>query len=174
MSCIVGISKGGVVYIGADSIATAGNEMRTRGDPKLFRNGKYLIGYSGAVRPGQVLHPRFWTPPDNIYDFTDAMRHQLEERGCMKKGEGGVDEMDVNLIIGVEGNLYEIQSDLQLAEYGPDNYTSIGAGSAYALGSLYETKDLDIHPKLRIQRSIDAAKYFCPAVGGEILILQNP
>jgi 20S proteasome alpha/beta subunit len=174
MSCIVGISKGGVVYIGSDSVASSDGEIRLRGDPKLIRNGNFLFGYSGCIRSGQVLSQKYWKAPKDIDSFVDSLRTQLETHGCMEQNEAGRDLANLNIIIGFNGFLYEVQSDFQLAEYGNNNYTAIGAGSDFALGSLFETEKANIDPVDRVQRAIEAAIFFSPAVGGKVLILQNP
>jgi hypothetical protein len=61
-----------------------------------------------------------------------------------------------------------MHSDFQLAEY-KENYTAIGSGTQYALGSLYTTARTKLKPPDRLEIAIKAASYFSPSVGGEII-----
>ena len=63
--------------------------------------------------------------------------------------------------IGKAGRLFTIQSDYQVAEVA-DNYTAVGCGQDYALGSLYAT--LESIPTKRIKLALETAAYFSAAV----------
>ncbi len=66
-----------------------------------------------------------------------------------------------NFLVGVEGRIFNIQSDLQIAE-SVEPYDSVGAGYPYSLGYLY--KNTDGTPKQRVKGALEAAVYFSAAV----------
>ncbi|KKN17732.1 hypothetical protein LCGC14_0962700, partial [marine sediment metagenome] len=56
MTCIVGfIDDGGKAWMGGDSAGVAGHHTHPRRDPKVFRVGPVLIGYTSSFRMGQLL-----------------------------------------------------------------------------------------------------------------------
>src|SRR4051794_21483555 len=90
MTCIVGLARGGKVFIGGDSAGVAGWELSVRRDRKVFRNGEFLIGYTTSFRMGQILEHGFKPPPFPksaslnrymVVDFINAFRASLKEHG---------------------------------------------------------------------------------------------
>ena len=55
MTCIVGIEHGGKVYIGGDSAGSDGHHLVIMAEPKVFKRGRFLIGYTTSFRMGQLL-----------------------------------------------------------------------------------------------------------------------
>jgi ATP-dependent protease HslVU (ClpYQ) peptidase subunit len=156
MSCVVGVIQQGKVYIASDGLATTEEgERRPVICIKVFTNKHYLIGYTGSVRHGQILGPRFFDPPSSIYDFPDAARKIYEEKGAMLVNDTGQQMFASNVLIGHAGRLFELLIDYQMNEvYG--DFTSIGSGAPYAIGSLFATKKWK-SPIKRIVNSLDAA-----------------
>jgi len=175
MSCVVGISQKGIVYIGGDSLCSFEGEVRHVTTPKVFKNNDYLIGFCGNVRQGQLLYSCCWKPPINIVNFVDEIRRHFDKKGCLKTGENGEDLCGCNFLIGFKKKLYEIHANFQIVEL-EDNFSAIGEGSVFALGSLYETSKknsgLNIEPTERIIRSLNCSSYFCSSVGGDFNILE--
>lgn len=165
MSTVIGLVQDGKVYMGADSFATTeSGERRNIVVKKIFTNGFYMIGFIGSVRTGQVLKPEYFEAPENIYDFPDRIRIQLEEKGCLAtNSETQASMMESNFLVAtVEGKLYEILSDFQMNEI--DDFTAVGSGSTFALGSLYTSRKIK-DAKKRILRALDAAAFFDAASG---------
>ena len=67
MTCIVGYVEKGVVYLGGDSCC--GNAsyytQNITVEPKVFKIGEFVIGYTTSFRMGQILKYRF-SPPKHI------------------------------------------------------------------------------------------------------------
>lgn len=171
MSVVVGIIKNNKVYMAADSLSTSEDgERRLRADKKLFKNGKYIIGYTGSPRTGQILKPYHYKPPNNIYDFPDDIRNHFREKGCLCEVEG-LDAMSSNLLIGYNGKLYEILIDYQLVEL-VEPYSAVGSGKFHALGSLRfaELTGLfdTMSPPDLLETAINVSAFFCSSVGGPI------
>jgi len=171
MSCLIGVVDKKNVYIGSESRASADGSISYFKCEKVFRNDKYLIGFCGNVRSGQVLMPAYFKPPKSIMEFPDAMREQLTERGSMSKTENGIDITESNYLIGVGGRLYTILMDFQMHEV--EDYYSIGSGSYYAYGSLLTTAELEgFNPIDRITLALNAACKYDGASGPPYTIMK--
>ncbi len=141
MSTVVAIVNKGKVWMGADSYATMESGQRRRIIcEKMFVNPPYLIGYVGSARVGQTIRPEYFTPPENIFDFPDILIKHFKKKGCL--GTDSDDQTAVNasnfLIATPNGKLFEILVDFQINEVR--DFTAIGSGSTFALGSLYTTR----------------------------------
>jgi len=176
MTCIAGIVDGNNVWMGGDSAGVAGYDLSRRKDTKVFRiNNRFLIGYTSSFRMGQLLRFNF-DPPEQkkkisdyeylCTDFIEAVRKRLKKGGYTKikenKEEGG------SFLVGYSGRLYEVEDDFQVAER-IDSFNSVGCGYAYALSSLYMTKD-EKEPKKRILQALEVAEYFSIAVSRPFVV----
>lgn len=175
MSCVVGLVNEGRVYIGSEGRAsTCDGEVRCDNMKKIFRNGPYLFGFIGSVRGGQILFPKYFEVPDDVWDMPDAIREQSEAKGCLTATEEGVVATGCNYLIGHKGKLYEILVDFQMFEI--ETFTAIGSGSNFAFGSLCTTEMMSnvakITPKRRLELALDAAKRYDGACGGIVEIVK--
>ncbi len=104
MTCIVGLAHGGRVYMGADSAGVAGLDIDTRRDPKLFKVGDLLIGFTTSFRMGQLLAYGFEPPPRPaggdvrrwmVVDFVEAVRAVSGDGGAVTApGAKGISSAD--------------------------------------------------------------------------------
>lgn len=172
MTCIAALKHEGRIYMGADSAGIGGYALQLRADPKIYRNGPMLIGFTSSFRMGQLLGNSLKVPDHdprtNTYkwmciEFIDAVRECLKKGGYAKKDneveEGGV------FLIGYQQQIYRIDSDYQVGEMLED-YTAVGCGADIALGSLYSTVHME--PAIRIRFAIEAAERFSAGVRGPI------
>lgn len=170
MTCVVGLVKDGVVYIGSDSAGVNDNwDLTLMTEPKVFHNGDLLIGFTGSFRIGQLLRYAL-VPPDrkrnmDVYRymvtvFTDAVRQCLKDGGCSRK-EDEV-ESGGNFLVGYQGRLFEIWSDYQVDE-SRSGMSAVGCGCQYALGSLF-TSVIDVVPESRVRQALQAAEHFSAGV----------
>jgi ATP-dependent protease HslVU (ClpYQ) peptidase subunit len=168
MTCIAGVVHNGEVWIGGDSAGSTLQFINSRLDPKVFRNGPYLIGFTTTFRMGQILRysfkpPKYKTGRDlfefMVTDFINAFRSSLRNAGHM--GAEGSKESGGNFLVGTQGRLFNIDSDFQVGEC-TDSYDSVGSGSFVAMGALYANKDKD--PRFRIQQALEAAERYNPYV----------
>lgn len=171
MSTIVGLIEGDDVYIGADSRAsTEDGQIRPIICDKIFRNGKYLVGFTGSVRGGQVLLPYYFRFPKHPYMLPDAIREQLHNKGCLESSDSNTDSHGCNLLIAIQGRLYEILCDFQLNQIS--SFTTIGSGSPFAFGSLYTTQYMkkEYSPEKRLELALNAAAEYDAATGPPFII----
>ena len=184
MTCIVGLVHLGSIYMGGDSAAVSGNDIKIRLDPKVFVLGKrFIIGFAGSFRMGQLLRFSLKLPKqkpgqdDYAYmcaDFINAVRKCFSAGGYMGKDEEDGDREEGGcFLVGYRGVLYEIGQDFQVGiNYEP--YSSIGCGGNYAHGSLFATAMLGWDPEKRIINAFEAAAHFSTGVRGPFVILKLP
>ncbi|WP_347311386.1 hypothetical protein [Defluviimonas sp. SAOS-178_SWC] len=175
MTCVVGLKTKDGILIGADSQATNRHHRHFRSDPKVFRNGSMILGYTTSFRMGQLLEYKLSLPPREVGQdvmrymcgpFIDAVRHTFKDAG-FARNDNGV-ETGGTFLAGFEGELFEIDEDYQVARC-VDGYAAVGSGFSYALGVLHATKGEE--PEKRVRMALEAASYFNVTVGGEITIL---
>jgi hypothetical protein len=164
MSCIVGLVEDKTVYMGADSIAVdenGGTLLNTY--PKLFHNGDFLIGYTGSIRPGQLLQfafkpPVFEVPVHNVpYYIAGFMVTEfipaLQE--CIEKAKLKEEDSKFIMLVGFHGRLFCIYGQNYQIEESAGPYNAIGCGGDLAIGSLY-TSTAD-PPMTRVDLALQAA-----------------
>ncbi len=180
MTCVVGLEHGGVVWIGADSAAVSRERLRSRTDPKAFRVGPYVLGFTTSFRMGDVLRYGFKppSPPERNLSrfmataFVDATRVAFKEAG-VASNSSGVESCGA-FLVGVRGKLFTVESDYQVGVERA-GYHAVGSGDQPALGALYATEDWE-DPRARIKVALEAAERFASDVrrpwriiaGGEI------
>ena len=62
MSCVAAVVKDDIVWMGADSAASDGEDIVVLQNPKIFRNGPLLVGAVGSLRMTQLLQYRLEVP----------------------------------------------------------------------------------------------------------------
>lgn len=55
MTCVVALKHEGIVHMGCDSAGVGGYSRANRVDPKIYRVGDMLIGFTTSFRMGQLL-----------------------------------------------------------------------------------------------------------------------
>ena len=164
LTCIVGMTYKGKVYIGADSIGSDGFTQNIRKESKVFKNGEFLVGCTSSFRMIDLLKWKFNPPTvkdDNLYkfmvvDFVDAVLNLFVDNGyCVTTGdwESGC------FLVGVKGELSSIESDFQVYE---QDYYSVGSGCYHALGSLYTGKRNS--PIKDIEKALETTEHFVTTV----------
>ncbi len=166
MTCIVGWIENGTITMGGDSVAmNNGYYSEARANPKVFRNGPYLIGWMDSFRMGQLLQYTFQppTPTTNC----DLLRFMVNEfistlRTCLK--EGGYASIDNKVeeggtfLVGICGRLFTVQNDYQVAER-LDSYAAIGCGRDFALGALHALDGCRMSARARVEAALEAAAH---------------
>jgi ATP-dependent protease HslVU (ClpYQ) peptidase subunit len=148
--------------MGADSSSVSDWNVRQTNLQKVFKRGKFLLGYAYSFRMGQLLQyslevePAAYGPDLEYLStvFVAAVRKCLGDGGIKRDAEGDYPGL---FLLAYRGELYQVGRDLQVNHYG-DDYTAIGSGAEYALGSLYSTPKLE--PSTRIIQALMAAAHF--------------
>jgi ATP-dependent protease HslVU (ClpYQ) peptidase subunit len=175
MTCIVGLEDNGEVYVGADSAAADGWEVRQTRQPKVFRRGEFIIGYTTSFRMGQILQHHLEVrlqkqdEPDDAFmvcAFIEAVRDCLKKHGFAKV-ENNVEEGGA-FIVGYHGSVYEVNGDFQVNSMA-DGFSALGCGGPYALGVMEALKHLG--PRERIMEALRIAAHFSGGVCGPFSVI---
>ena len=182
MTCIIGIgdAKAGITYIGGDSAASGGNQVSIVANPKVFRLGEYVLGYTSSFRMGDILELRVQAPkplPKGVSlrqhlvrTWIDYLRSVYKQLGYLEI-EKGV-ESGGTFLIGTRGHLCQIYGSFQ-ANTPAEGYASVGSGDDLALGALYATRSMNMNPRHRIILALQAAAYHTPFVRRPFKILAS-
>lgn len=168
MTCVVALKDNGKIYMGADSAGVAGLSIQTRKDPKIYKVGSMLIGFTSSFRMGQLLgysldvpdhDPRVPIEKYMATVFVDAIRTTLKEGGYTTVDNN--EERGGTFIVAYQDRTFRIENDFQVGEV-TDDYTAIGCGEDIALGSLYTSVGQE--PNSRILLALEAAAKFSAGV----------
>lgn len=174
MTCIVGLVENGTVYMGGDAAAVGGLDIHPRVEPKVFKNGEFLIGYTSSFRMGDIL--QYFDPPEititdlrryMVTHFITSVREAFKTNGYLETHNSA--EKGGSFLVGVRGRLFSIGSDFQVGE-SANFYDAVGCGEDYAMGSLFST--VGLKPKKRIEQSLLAAEHFSAGVIKPFTILK--
>ena len=172
MTAVAGIAEDGAVWIGADSAGVSGNSLAVRADHKAFRRGPFAFGFTTSFRMGQLLRYRMTAqapgPDADLHEFmcttfADQVRNCLKDGGWAEQDKGR--ESGGNFLVGVNGRLFEVFSDYQVAER-QDPFAATGCGEDFLLGSLHTSAFLGWPPEKRILAALEAAERFSAGVQG--------
>jgi ATP-dependent protease HslVU (ClpYQ) peptidase subunit len=178
MTCVVALREKGVIYMGADSAGVGGwYNRQNRMDPKIYRVGAMLIGFTTSFRMGQLLgyslvlpHHHADVPVEKYMTtaFINAVRDCLKAGGWAEKDKD--QERGGNFLTAYQGRIFEVQSDYQVAESAED-FSAVGCGFDLALGSLYTSKSLGgSAARRRVELALEAAASFSAGVHGPFRI----
>lgn len=171
MTCVVALRHDGRIYMGADSAGVGGWYSRqNRMDPKIYRVGEMLIGFTTSFRMGQLLGYSLSVPhhhPDVAIEkymattFINAVRECLKGGGWAEKDKE--QEKGGNFLVAYKGRIFEIQRDYQVAE-SADAFNAVGCGQDLALGSLHTSQGWTLKPRDRVEIALEAAAAFSAGV----------
>jgi ATP-dependent protease HslVU (ClpYQ) peptidase subunit len=165
-----------------DSAGVAGLAVTNRSDAKVFWVKDYIIGFTTSFRMGQVLRygfnperPALGLDKNQLYEhfvttFIDEVRERFTETGFIHKENER--ESGGAFIVGYQDNLFVIEGDFQVG-IPRKPYAAVGSGFDLALGALHATNDLDMDPKKRLRKSLDAAVEFNAGVRPPYVLLSN-
>jgi hypothetical protein len=166
--------------MGSDAAASDGSIVLPQKEPKVFRNGDFLIGFCQSFRLGQILKYNFDPPRiSNNPDFDFVMEFMVTEfvpalKQCFEDHEFPLHEEDKNawsLLVGVYGYIFYIENDFHV-ECDTLSYAAIGAGANYAMGAFFAMpKEVAVVNK--VEKALEAASTFSPLVIGPFEIISK-
>ena len=171
MTCIVGIADGSQVVIGGDR--SMGDESVTLSTlrPKVVKIGEYIIGYSGSMGIGQLMHCITIPPPSKDPFITIRFNVVEEMKKAIESYAAYNENNETDFLIGVRGRLFELNTeDWQVAEYAE---SAVGSGGQIALGSLHSTKNIYTDNTLRVSLALAAAIDLSPGCLGPVDIVSG-
>ena len=178
MSCVAAVVKDDIVWMGADSAASDGEDIVVLQNPKIFRNGPLLVGAVGSLRMTQLLQHRLEVPHPKLgddimrymtIDLVDAVRKAFMAGGYSVShedpGSGGI------FLVGFQGRVFRVENDLQVFER-KGGYEAVGCGSPYALGAL-AVLPATMYPKDRVRTALSVSASFAAHVRPPYMILKQ-
>lgn len=168
MTCIIGLVHDDKVYIGGDSAGVSGSNREVRADPKVFRNGPFLMGYAGSFRVGQLM--RFALKPPIHQDGVDDYEYMVVDfiKAVKTTLKDNFFESGPTFLVGYRGQLYSVDSDLQV---GIPLYriAAVGSGAAIALGAVHALNTWE--PEAKIRRALEISASLNTGVAGPFTVM---
>lgn len=171
MTCVVGVVDKRKIFMGADSLGSDYYVQFTVPEPKVFRNGPFLIGIAGSFRWAQLLEHALDVPLQGdaeddrrfmVVTFVDAVRKTMKRGGFMNT-EDDQESTYGDALIGYREKLYRMAGgDLQITQAA--GYAAIGCGDSVALGALHALRG--VNPEVRLEAALRAAAEHVPGVRG--------
>ncbi len=181
MTCIVGVEQAGRVWMGGDSagVHKSSLSLEVRNEPKVFKKGSMVIGFTTSYRMGQLLQHSLVLPmhpkgkPSDEYlctDFVNAVRRCFNDGGFLTRKDG--EESGGIFLLGYKKRLYIVYNDFQIGSVAC-GYNACGCGRDLALGSLHGTRAFIDDPKQRIVMALEAAAQFSVGVSPPFTIISS-
>lgn len=179
MTCIVGLVEGDRVWMGGDSAFSNmhTHELIACSNPKVFRNGAFLVGVCGSARVGDVLRYSF-TPPKHPRRmdvgrfmrtvFVDAVREAFRRGGLYKKDEP--EEVESCVLFGYRKKLFVLEEDLHIHE-AIDDFAAVGSGGSVASGAMVVSQG--VPARKRIRAALEAAERYTASVRRPFYVLEG-
>jgi len=177
MTCIVALKDNGRIYMGADSAITFGNVILDLNIPKIHKVGKFILGYAGHVKVGQIIKSNFIETEEQGKE--SDLEYIIKKVGEIKTilNDNGIGHIENNqewqsndILIAYKKEMYRVGSWYSVSTFRHD-YISIGSGEEYALGALYAGASLS--PRTRITQALEAAAKFSKGVCGPFMYLES-
>jgi len=168
MTCIVGIVEDGVIYIGGERGISSEDLILSSPVSKVAVRNDWIYGYAGTIGIGQLMDV-INLPRAEGADFKTIKTKIVPAlQVAIENYSRDHSDHDTQWLIGANHRLYEVSS----ADWGviEVDYTSIGGGSGYALGSLYTSfMHRDAYsPETRIQLALHSAITLSPMCQGPV------
>jgi ATP-dependent protease HslVU (ClpYQ) peptidase subunit len=186
MTCIVAVTDGNTVVMGADSLISYGGlgSPLAEATGKIFYCGPFLIGVCGSVRFVQILRECFTAPLHTgageivtflVREFVPALKRTLHEHGWLHNANGqdetGCDQNRSLALIAHGGRLFLLQADFSVIE-NRDGYEAIGSGDELALGAVFAMRRENATPWIQVETALAAASKFSTGCGEPFEIRQ--
>lgn len=156
MTTIVALEHNGNIFMGADKRVST-DDCYQDSISKIIQIDNVLIAGCGTLRDKQIIESKLILPtidplgtPYRIFQ-DDILKQFLK----LKNNEGW--SASGETLICFNSTIITLSSYLDFT-IETNGFASIGSGSKYALGSLYETNDQD--PGIRIKKALKCASMF--------------
>jgi ATP-dependent protease HslVU (ClpYQ) peptidase subunit len=156
--------ENGKVTIGGDSAGSNTHHVRHILNPKVFRNGEFIMGCTTSWRVMQLLEFSLKLPPvgdTEIYKYM-CTTFIKKVRKCFEKG--GVTD-GATFLVGHKNRLFRVENNFQVTENG-EGIDACGSGEEYGLGAMKVIKDLNIDEStvIKIRKALDVVSLWSPGV----------
>jgi ATP-dependent protease HslVU (ClpYQ) peptidase subunit len=166
MTCIVGITDGKRIVMGADSAAstTDNPEIYSFATEKIFATGEYLVGVCGSYRAGQIVRWEMdWPePPEPGVDIEGFIVREvvkaISQALVANRFKGATEATRVpQFMIGLRGRLFTLTGDESVGSLKAP-WMAIGSGRHCAYGALHVLAGLELDLEEKVRRALAAAQ----------------
>jgi ATP-dependent protease HslVU (ClpYQ) peptidase subunit len=186
MTCIVGLTENGIIYMGGDSASCVDCSIQIIKSPKVFKKGDLLLGVSGSPRLQDVLKYNFDFPEDVTLepleylnrDFVPSLRECLSENGVLGV-ENEIESSESWILVGYKERLFIIEANFHVAESNK-SYDAVGCGASEAMGALHALESIDeicdtswLTPSLKIKIALETSAEFNCHVRGPFVAIDS-
>lgn len=172
MTCIAGIEHEGKVWLAGDAEWSSKRVRSNSADAKVWVRDGILWGMSGDGRPADVLRyvARLPSRPRRAADVAPWMAADLVPaiRAALR-ADGSEGETEWAALVGVRGELWELDSGGYAAMRAAEGYAAVGCAQQSALVGLSLTASLT--PRNRLIRVVNACGRHVPGVGGRVTVV---
>lgn len=174
MTIIVGYKTKKGLLFASDTQCSSDEERGMDTIEKVFEKNGVIYGIAGSININNELRYNFNYKFSDINDkhelfgnFRTTLKNFLRTSdNCLNEQN----ELDGQILFGVNNNIYAFQCDLSITEC-MKNYYCVGSGSSYALGSLYTTHTLSNIPvRKKLKLAIESAGEFSMGCNKEVKI----
>ena len=137
------VDKKKVIWMGGDAAAVADYALSTLARRKVFVKESMIFGYTNSFRLADILQYCLAIPPRHVgqcaeeyvcASFIPALRAAVSEHGYT--GMDNDEEAGGNILVGYQGRIYNIQSDLAVV-YRDAPYDAVGCGAELCIGAMH-------------------------------------
>lgn len=181
MSCVVAVSDGQRVVMGADSAGSClsySPEVYTNAIPKVFRSGSWVVGFVGSWAVGQVVRhavelPQPATKADLlsqvVTEITPKIRQALTEAGLA--GAGVPQQPEVwQVLLATGAEIFSFNPRFEVWQPEP-RQVALGSGRLVAYGALQVLVDRgDLELETLVERALEVTARYVAGVKGPFVL----
>lgn len=176
MTIIAAYSDDNTICIGSDSCGISPN-LKFKYGSKIISFKNYYLGFSNSYRVKDIIKECKSLPKSiNNYNDLALFRDELRKEIIIKtgaeeedNGEKAEESHPIRLILISKLGIHEIQSDYAILK-PTENFTAIGAGKEFAIGSLNTHKLYSADAETAIRETLKTTIKYCTDCGGRIYI----
>jgi hypothetical protein len=139
MTVIVGKNSGSTTWMCGDASASNDHSIEIRLEPKVWKDGHWLLGVTPSFRMAQILETALDLDGSLPCPANCSTKQLVEELvpllHSLFRSEPCASEEGWKILIGGQGRLWDIQDDYSISRVRTS--AAIGSGSDYALGALH-------------------------------------
>lgn len=175
MTCVVAVrGKDKNIVLAGERGASDETTIINLNKPKIFKHGRYLIGFAGSMAGDKL---RYTFKPSYPKQGTSLDQHMntvflKELQACYEDSfiPHLSPESDLSLIIVVDGQIYQHHAGDMSMTKPDEDYIAIGSGAEYAYGSFWSTEQI-ISAQTRAELAVGSAVKFSPTCTGKVDVL---
>lgn len=151
MTVVAAYNDGKRVWVGSDSMGTAGS-FQSESGPKLIKKAKYVVGYAISYRVANIIQeckdfPKSIETLKDLAEFRNVLKAEVQKD--LDSGLMTLEDVAFELIIISPHGIFVIEDGYQIHKHST-RYYAIGGGQEVAAGAMCLAEQLNIKNGKRI------------------------